>query len=179
MSITLHRMTAADADAVTAFLSANRFPFHMNPAPTAEQAASRVAAGDFWSGESQGYWIRSDGEDVGMTVLEDLGDDNPVFDLRLAEGWRGKGLGVDVVRALCRLVFTEMPGIVRFEGQTREDNIAMRKTFVRAGFVKEAHYRQAWPTAEGSRVASVAYAILRTDWENETVTPFEWNDLPG
>lgn len=179
MSITLHRMTAADADAVTAFLSANRFPFHMNPAPTAEQAAARVADGDFWSDESQGYWIHYGSEDVGMAVLEDLEEDSPVFDLRLAEGRRGQGLGVDVVRALCELVFTEMPEVVRFEGQTREDNIAMRKVFSRAGFLKEAHYRQAWPKADGSRAASVAYAILRTDWENDTVTPSEWNDLPG
>ncbi|MCC9173740.1 hypothetical protein [Arthrobacter sp. zg-Y179] len=53
----------------------------------------------------------------------------------------------------------------------------MRKTFLRAGFVKEAHYRQAWPTADGSRLASVAYAILRSDWENNTVTPLEFDDL--
>ena len=175
----LRPMTAADADAVTAFLSSNRFPFHVNPAPTAEQAAARVSGGDFWGDESQGYWITAGGEDIGMAVLEDLADDNPVFDLRLAEDWRGRGLGVGIVRALCRLVFTEMPEVVRFEGQTREDNIAMRRTFIRAGFVKEAHYRQGWPKPDGSRAASVAYAILRSDWENDTVTPFEWDDLPG
>ncbi|WP_146360423.1 GNAT family N-acetyltransferase [Arthrobacter yangruifuii] len=177
MSITLRKMTPDDAGAVTAFLSSNRFPFHMNAAPTEAEASRRVAAGHFWGGESHGFWVQHDDDDIGLVVLEDLADDNPVFDLRLAEEHRGRGLGVDVVRALCALAFTEFPEIVRFEGQTREDNLAMRKTFLRAGFVKEAHYRQAWPTADGSRVASVAYAILRSDWEQNTVTPLEFDDL--
>ncbi|MCC3289881.1 GNAT family N-acetyltransferase [Arthrobacter sp. zg-Y1110] len=177
MTITFRRMTPDDASAVTAFLTANRFPFHVNPAPCESSANKRVAEGHFWSKESQGYWVQHGGKDIGLAVLEDLEDDNPVFDLRLAESHRGRGLGVDVVRALCRLAFTELPQIVRFEGQTREDNIAMRKTFLRAGFVKEAHYRQAWPTADGTRLASVAYAILRSDWENNTVTPLDFDDL--
>ena len=58
-------------------------------------------------------------------------------------------------------------------------NMAMRKTFLRAGFVKEAHYRRAWPLADGTRAASVAYAILRTDWENNTVTALDFNDFPA
>ena len=100
-----------------------------------------------------------------------------MFDLRLAEEFRGRGLGPAVLTALCSLVFEKFSEPVRFEGQTREDNIAMRKTFVRAGFLKEAHYRLGWPTADGTRVASVAYAILRQDWENKETTPFEWDDL--
>ena len=177
MTIAFRRMTAGDTDAVVSFLSSNTFPFHVNPAPTAAQARARAENGDFWSDEAQGYWIQDGDERLGLVVLEDLGDENPVFDLRLGEAYRGKGLAADIVRALCRLVFTQMPGIVRFEGQTREDNIAMRRTFLRTGFVKEAHYRQAWPLADGSRLASVAYAILRSDWENNTVTPLEFDDL--
>ena len=49
----------------------------------------------------------------------------------------------------------------------------MRKTFLRAGFLKEAHYRLAWPTNDGGRVASIAYSILRQDWENGTLTHFD------
>ena len=37
--------------------------------------------------------------------------------------------------------------------------------------------RLGWPTADGTRVASVAYAILRQDWENNETTLFEWDDL--
>ena len=36
-------------------------------------------------------------------------------------------------------VFTEFPDIDRIEGTTRQDNRAMRRTFIRCGYVKEAH----------------------------------------
>ncbi|HAN85469.1 MAG TPA: N-acetyltransferase, partial [Micrococcus luteus] len=61
-----------------------------------------------------------------------------------------------------------------FEGQTREDNSPMLRTFQRAGWVKEAHYRRGWPVEGGEPVASVAYAMLRQDWENGTTTPVPW-----
>ncbi|MDK1326567.1 GNAT family protein [Arthrobacter sp. zg-Y1143] len=178
MTFTFRRMTAGDADVLTSFLTSNTFPFHASPAPTAAQARDRVQQGHFWSTAAQGYWIQDGNQDLGLVVVEDPEDENPMFDLRLAEEHRGQGRGAGILRALCGLVFTGHAGSVRFEGQTREDNIAMRKTFLRAGFVKEAHYRQAWPTADGSRVASVAYAILRSDWETNTVTALEFDDFP-
>lgn len=114
-------------------------------------------------------------------MLDDLGDieegGNPVFDLRLAEEFRGRGLGVPILRELTALVFSRFPMINRFEGQTREDNIAMRKVMLRAGFVKEAHYRDGWPVEDAAPKASVAYAILRRDWQNGTTTTFVWEDL--
>ncbi|MCC9197159.1 GNAT family protein [Arthrobacter sp. zg-Y820] len=168
-----------DTDELVRFLTTNRFPFHVLPEHSEESAREAVASGRFWSGESHGYWIDDDGARIGLVVLDDLDEDTPMFDLRLAEAFRGKGLGPKVLAALCTKVFEQFPEPVRFEGQTREDNIAMRKTFLRAGFLKEAHYRLGWPTAEGPRVASVAYAILRQDWESKDTTGFEWHDLPA
>ena len=83
-----------------------------------------------------------------------------------------------MLTALTALVFSTMSAVNRFEGHTREDNIAMRKTFVRAGFVKEAHYREGWPVENGPPLASVGYSILRRDWQTGRTTPVEWNDLP-
>ncbi|WP_028279712.1 GNAT family N-acetyltransferase [Arthrobacter sp. H5] len=177
MAVSFTRVTPADAEGIIDFLSSNAFPFHVKATQTAEEAASSVRAGRFWNPESQGYWIDDDGARLGMVVLEDLEDPTPMFDLRLAEACRGQGKGADVLRALCGLVFTSLPEALRFEGQTREDNIAMRKTFIRCGFLKEAHYRLGWPTADGGHVASVAYAMLRQDWSSGTVTGFEWEDL--
>ena len=167
-----------EAKSITGFLTSNRFPFHMRTEHSEQTASEAVESGRFWSTESAGYWVRADGTTIGMVVLDDLADDTPMFDLRLAEEFRGRGLGVQVLRELCTLVFEKFPEPVRFEGQTREDNIAMRRTFLQAGFVKEAHYRMAWPTKEGTRMASVAYAILRPDWENNATTPLVWDDLP-
>lgn len=176
MPVNFLPMSPADTEDVTAFLSSNRFPFHVQSAPRAQAVRAGVESGRFWNADTQGYWVLRDGQRLGMAVLEDLQEASPLFDLRLDETHRGKGLGVEIVRALCDLVFTTMPGVLRFEGQTREDNIAMRETFLRCGFLKEAHYRMGWPTEDGRHLASIAYAILRQDWQHGTVTTFEWEE---
>lgn len=178
MSITFVQMSAADRDDLIEFLTTNRFPFHVHQAPGETDVRTRVDSSHFWNEDRQGYWAVRGGQRRGMVVLEDLQDGgSPLFDLRLAESQRGQGIGAEVLRALCGMVFESMPNTLRFEGQTREDNIAMRKTFLRCGFLKEAHYRMGWPTADGRHVASIAYSILREDWANGTVTRFEWEDL--
>lgn len=178
MPIEFTAMTPSDTDQVVQFLAGNHFPFHVQTAPQADTIRANIEKGRFWNPDTQGYWVTNDGDQVGMVALEDLHEsDAPLFDLRLDESRRGKGLGPAVLRALCDLVFTSMPETMRFEGQTREDNIAMRKTFIRAGFLKEAHYRLAWPTNNGGHLASIAYAILRQDWESGTVTDFDWEDI--
>ncbi|MFJ6418352.1 GNAT family N-acetyltransferase [Paeniglutamicibacter sp. NPDC091659] len=178
MSITFVPMEPADTEDLIGFLTTNRFPFHVQATPQAADIRTKIENGHYWNEDTQGYWAVKDQHHIGMAALQDLiEDDAPLFDLRLDEAQRGKGLGAEVLRALCDMVFESMPNVLRFEGQTREDNIAMRKTFLRAGFLKEAHYRLGWPTNEGGRVASIAYSILRQDWENGTVTQFEWEDL--
>ncbi|WP_196821657.1 GNAT family N-acetyltransferase [Arthrobacter sp. CAN_A6] len=176
MAVALRPMTAGDADGIVHFLTSNSFPFHVVAGHTDESARAAVTSGRFWSEESQGYWVEADSGRIGLVVLEDLQDDTPMFDLRLAEGHRGQGHGELVVRAVCDLVFTTLPHVRRFEGQTREDNRAMRRVFLRSGFLKEAHYRLGWPVGGNRFVASVAYAILRVDWAGGTVTPLEWDD---
>ncbi len=174
---------AQDVEAVVAFLAANSFPFHVRTRVAEADARKRVEAGSYWSEESLGHWVEVDGERVGIVILEDVEDIEdggaPLFDLRLAESARGRGLGAPVLRAFTSHVFTRYPELRRMEGQTRQDNIAMRKVFVRSGWVKEAHYREAWPVDGGEPQASVAYGILRRDWETGTTTPVDFDDLPA
>ena len=177
MAITFSSMSAVDTEDLLSFLTRNQFPFHVQAAPKVADLRPKIEAGRFWNDDTQGYWVVQDGQRIGMVALEELLDDSPLFDLRLDESQRGQGLGVDVLRALCGFVFTSRPETLRFEGQTREDNFAMRKTFLRSGFLKEAHYRLGWPTNDGARVATIAYSILRQDWETGSVTHFEWEDL--
>ncbi|MER2137659.1 MAG: GNAT family protein [Arthrobacter sp.] len=181
MAISFLPMTdsAEESEALVGFLTSNRFPFHVRSEHSEASARKLIEEGRFWSDESIGFWIQNGPQRIGLVVLDDLEEDTPMFDLRLAEEYRGRGLGVPVLRELCGMVFDRFPDAVRFEGQTREDNIAMRRTFLRAGFLKEAHYRLGWPTTEGARVASVAYAILRQDWVNGGITPFDWEDVPA
>ena len=125
------------------FMTANAFPFHMNPSPTREGLESRREEGDFDGPENAVFAARVRGELIGFVVVEDLESIAPLFDIRLANQARGKGMGTETVRELVRYLFQNYPNIVRIEGQTREDNVAMRKAFLRSGFVKEAHYRKA------------------------------------
>jgi RimJ/RimL family protein N-acetyltransferase len=169
---------AVDADALRAFLTSNAFPFHVRPAPTVADVDARIAAGGFDGPEHEALWVEVDGSGhVGLVVLDDLEDPGIMFDLRLAEAARGQGLGVHVLRALTDRVFRTYPNATRFEGQTRDDNGAMRRTLVRAGFVKEAHYRDGWPVAGAAPRDSVGYGVLRRDHEAGTTTTVRWDDL--
>ncbi|MEO8749617.1 GNAT family protein [Dermatophilaceae bacterium Sec6.4] len=170
--------TGADREPLVTFLTSNEFPFHVGVRRTAAEVGRAIDAGAYRDGDNDSYWVEHEqlGR-VGLLRFEELSDGNPMFDLRLAESMRGRGLGAEALRAATAHIFTSMPDVHRFEGQTREDNIAMRRTFLRCGFLKEAHYRQGWPVTGGAPVASVAYAILRGDWQTGVTTPFTWEDL--
>jgi RimJ/RimL family protein N-acetyltransferase len=181
MEITLIRLDdrGRDRAELVEFLTAHEFPFHATRRLARAEVERSIDDGRFGDADHASYWIDSDTGRIGVVVLIDLTDDAPLFDLRLATEHRGKGYGVDVLMTLTTHVFTTMPTVTRIDGQTREDNIAMRKTFVRAGFVKEAHYRDGWPVENGPPLASVAYGMLRRDWETGRTTPVVWDDAPG
>jgi RimJ/RimL family protein N-acetyltransferase len=167
----------ADADALRAFLTSNAFPFHVRSQPTVADVDARIADGGFAGPEHEALWVEVAGSGrVGLVVLDDLEDPGVLFDLRLAESARGRGLGVPVVRAMTEHVFRTYPHVTRFEAQTRDDNRPMRRVLVRAGFVKEAHYRDGWPVVGGEPRASVGYAVLRRDHESGTTTPVPDDD---
>ena len=166
----------ADREAVIHFGTTSVWPHHVVSRPTVEQIAKRIDSGGYADDDHAAFWIDVDGERVGTVILEDLSDDAPLFDLRLAERHRGRGLAGPILRALTAFVFETYPEVDRFEGQTREDNRVMRRVFRGAGFVKEAHYRDGWPVEGAAPVASVAYAILRRDWVSGETTPVPWDD---
>lgn len=160
----------AEADDVVDFLLAHAFPFHVVTSLTEETARRRVSE-VYVDDDHEPLWIvHPEHGRIGLAVLEDLTDDAPMFDLRLAPEHRGRGYGRAALAALATWTFTRYPAVHRLEGNTRGDNVAMRRTFAAAGFVHESTYRQAWPTAEGALLDSVGYAVLRPDWANETTT---------
>lgn len=181
MTVTLARLdpTGADREALIGFLVTHEWPFHVGARRTRAQVEKTLDEGAYRDEDNDSFWV-VDAElgRVGIMRLEDLTDDAPLFNLRLAEEFRGRGFGLQALRAATDLVFTTMPDVDRFEGQTREDNVAMRRVFEQAGWVKEAHYRRGWPVTGGEPLASVAYGILRQDWAGDTVTPLVWDDLP-
>lgn len=178
MALSLTRIdpTGADRDALVDFFVSNRFPFHVDPRPTPERVDEAIAAGRFRDDDNDSYWIdHAEQGRIGFLRFEDLTDQAPLFDLRLADGARGKGLAAAILALGAEHVFSTMPEVRRFEGQTREDNVAMRRAFRRAGWVQEAYYREGWPVEGGAPVASVAYSVLRRDWESGETTPVRWD----
>ncbi len=179
MSVSLVRFDPtdpADCDALVNFMVDNYFPYHVHAQPTREQVEKRIVAGGYDDDDHRTYWLEEKWKGrIGLVIFEDLLNEAPLFDLRLSEAVRGQGLGLESLRAIARHTFETMPKVTRLEGQTREDNIPMRRIFQSAGWVQEAYYREAWPTeGDAPDKASVAYSVLRRDWKHGTVTPIKW-----
>jgi RimJ/RimL family protein N-acetyltransferase len=86
------------------------------------------------------------GELVGEALLWgiDLHNRNAHIGLALRPAFRGKGLGTDIVRVLCRYGFA-VRGLYRLQVETLTDNHAMIAAATRAGFVTEGTLRRcAW-----------------------------------
>ena len=82
--------------------------------------------------------------------------------LSLRPGSRGRGLGTDVVAALCRYGFI-VRGLHRLQVDTLASNTAMIRAASRAGFVHEGRLRRsAW--VSGDFVDEVILGLLATDW---------------
>lgn len=161
-----------DVDDLAAFLAGNVFPFHAGRVYTPEEARASVVSGRWASSGTETYWVEADGVRIGTLTLDDLGDPTVMVDLRLAEAHRGRGLGALALRAVADEVFAAYPETRRIEGQTRDDNLAMRATFSRAGWVKEACFREGWEPGHDA----IGYAMLRNDWESGTTTPVNWDE---
>ena len=179
MSVKLARVDphGRDVDDLIDFFTTEEFPFHAGPSGWSEETVrERIANGYFVDEENETFWIvHSELGKIGLVRLEDLRDETPMFDLRLAGRFRGRGLGIEVLEAIAAHIFSNTPAI-RLEGQTREDNHAMRSVFDRAGWTKEAHYRRSWPVAGGDPLDSVGYAVLREEWETGVVNELHWHD---
>lgn len=79
--------------------------------------------------------------------------------------FRGKGLGLDVVRVLCHYGFV-IRGLHRLQAETLADNDAMIAAASRAGFVAEGRLRRsAW--VNGDYADEVIFGLLADEWRRE------------
>jgi RimJ/RimL family protein N-acetyltransferase len=166
------QVSRTDETTLLDFLTAEEWPFHVAPKVDPGEVRDRLAAGAY----DDAFWVIDDGARIGLVRLFDLDDGAPLFDLRVSSAARGRGAGTRAVRWLTEHVFTNHDAINRIEGTTRDDNHAMRRVFVKSGYVKECHYRESWPARDRLH-DSVGYAILRRDWETGTTTPVNWADV--
>ncbi len=174
----LQEWTMEEQEQLIHFMTTNSWPFHGNSDPARELIEKAIEEGGYESDEVKTFWVENDELDkVGIVKIHDLQDDIPLFDLRIADMSRGYGYGPKALRLVAEYVFGLHGKKIRLEGHTRQDNLAMRKTFERAGFVKEAHLRNAWfSPKENSYYDAVTYGITREDFDAGTTTPVVWED---
>ncbi len=101
---------------------------------------------------------------VGEALLWDIDRHNRSAHLgiSLRPAFRGRGMGTDIVRVLCRYGFAIL-GLHRLQVDTLADNDAMIGAATRAGFVPEGTHRQAaW--VDGSFADQVILGLLATEW---------------
>ena len=153
----------ADGAAVVSFLTANEWPSHGVCHLSPEAAAAVGVAGDYVAT----FWMLDGTERVGLIRLFDLDDlavGSPLFDLRIAESHRGRGLGRRAVDWLTEYLFTTYPELYRIEATTRADNLAMQAVFAHCRYRQEGRLVEAWSNADGSRHDTLIYGFLRREW---------------
>lgn len=174
-SVSFQRFKVEDGEHLADLLAEEHWPYHSGPAPDRATVLARVRDNGYDGDTVITFWVVSEGVREGFVRIFDLNDETAMFDLRLRQRARQRGIGTLTVKWLVDHVFQTRPSVTRIEATTRDDNRAMRRALVASGFVKEAHYRRAWPSEHG-RHDSVGYAILRTDLESGTTTPVNWDD---
>lgn len=178
MSVAFRELDA-DRDFATLadLVTTETWSHRVKPRMTEEDLRDEIASGHYATGRSLAFLIEREGDVVGVVAAHEMADahSDPQLDFRLRERARGQGLGLAALRHITAEVFARHPDKLRIEGQTRQDNVAMRKVFVRGGYVKEAVYRLAWP-GDGGPYDGIGYGMLRGDWESGTTTPVAWDE---
>jgi RimJ/RimL family protein N-acetyltransferase len=166
-----------DRAALIDLVTGEEWTHRTRPLITEAEVAAELERGYYTGEDVITLLIELDGEVVGLARVDGLSSEHedPQLDFRLRERVRGRGIGLAALRQITDLIFTRHPGRRRIEGQTREDNVGMRKVFVRGGYVQEAVYRRAWPAPDGEMLDGIGYAILRDDWESGATTPVRWD----
>ena len=166
-----------ELDELVSFMISNYWGFHREQKSSDEHVIKAYHKG-WYQDDRETYWIENSDEKIGLIIIHDITDTIPLFDIRLSDKVRGKGFGTKAVKWITEYIFTLSDTKIRVEAYTRSDNLAMRKTLSKCGFVKEGYLRHSWENEDGSVSDSVCYAIIRSDWENNIVTPIQLNDFP-
>ncbi|WP_019156304.1 GNAT family N-acetyltransferase [Robertmurraya massiliosenegalensis] len=166
-----------ELDDLVSFMTSNHWIYHSNPHPSIDEIESRFHKG-WYSTNKETFWIEKDSKKIGLLIVHDMDDTILSFDIRIDAKVRGNGYATIAMHWLINYVFNLQDKKIRLEAYTRSDNLAMRKTLHKCGFVKEGYLRDAWENDDGSVADSICYALIRKDWEHKQVTPIKLNDLP-
>jgi RimJ/RimL family protein N-acetyltransferase len=157
--IVIRKLEQSDLGIINDFIINNEWPYHSTAITEAKPLV-------YFSNDAMTLLAEKDKELLGYIRVEEFIDgDSPLFDIRISEKARGKGLGETLVKQAETVVFSELPNTVRFEGTTRIDNLPMIRLFEKLSWVKEAHYRMGWRLSNNNFCDALGYSILREEWE--------------
>ncbi|RTR36210.1 N-acetyltransferase [Robertmurraya yapensis] len=171
--LSLEKFTS-ELDDLVSFLTSEEWEFHSQPKPSYEEILSRYHEGSY----AEAFWIKRENVKIGLLTIHDINDTIPSFDIRLGSVTRRKGFATEAIRWMIEYLFQLPDKKIRVEAYTRSDNIAMRKTLHKCGFVKEGYFRDAWEHADGSVSDMMVYSWIRRDWECKSLTPIRLEELP-
>ena len=108
------------------------------------------------------------GELAGEAVLWQIDQYNRAAHIGLAlrPAFRGRGLGADIVRVLCRYGFA-IRGLHRLQLETLADNEAMIRVAGQVGFVREG-IRRGSEWVDGAFADEVTFGLLEAEWTGAT-----------
>ncbi len=177
----LQPWTMEEVDQLIHFMTTNTWPFDTEDDFGRTLIEKTIEEGGYVSDDVKTFWVLNEKKErVGIVKIYDLRDDVPLFDLRIADRYRGNGYGSRTLKKVAHYVFSLKDEKIRLAGHTRQDHVAMRKTFERAGFVKEGQLRSAWFAPKENRYYdAVTYAMTREDFERGTSTPVVWDRFEG
>ncbi|WP_291581047.1 GNAT family N-acetyltransferase [Clostridium sp. UBA6640] len=167
-----------EIDALIEFLTSDTWEFYGTPNPKPERIRKSYENQYYTGDDCKTFWVILDQDiKVGMIRIYDLEDGDPLFDIRISSKYKGTGIGTSTVKWIVDYIFNNYSDKNRIEGNTRQDNYAMRCVFHKCGFLKESHYRKAWVGNDGKAYDAIGYGITKEDWQNGKVTPVNWNDF--
>lgn len=158
-AVAIRTFRPSDLQVINVFIEQHKWPYH-------REGSQKNFSLDQLTKETKTILAFEREVLVGYIRITDFVDgETPLFDVRIAEQCRGKGVGTKLVKEATNTVFKELPHTIRFEATTRIDNEAMKNVLKYLGWTQEAHYRKGWQTSDTEYMDALGYAILREEWE--------------
>lgn len=142
----------------------SEWPYHVETTVARESLQARRREGEFGPPDNAVIFIEGDDDLLGAVIVHGVRDRCLEVDVRIDARWRGRGVGTQALKCAERMVFSRFEHCARIEGNTREDNIMMRRAFKSACWVNEGFYRDASIDARGALCAVVGFGVTRRDW---------------
>lgn len=149
------------------FLSSQVWKFYEEENISITSINNKLEKNHFLNTKTKTYLCYENNELLGMIRyfdLEDIDDEIPMFDIKVNEKSRGKGIGTYLLLNSLKIIFEKYSKIQKIEATTREDNIAMQKLFEKCNFKLWGKSSKSWKTLTGDFMQTYHYELLKENF---------------